>query len=161
MSANPTAASPTIGAEAQSAAPITLTLRRDFPARREIVFAAFTEPERVREWFGPKGFTVPEARIDLRVGGVYRITMRSPDGNDHTVTGVYKEISPPERLVFTWAWATGEMDDADTLVTLIFRDKGETTELILAHEGFPTEDLRDRHNQGWSSSFVCLEKLFA
>ncbi len=134
-----------------------LTISRNFAAARERVFKAFTDPDVLKEWFGPEGFSVPSATVDFRVGGEYRITMRSPEDTDHTVVGIYREIDDPRRLVFTWAWETGDMPDADTLVTLDFADDGEGTAMTLTHEGFPSEDLRDRHNEGWCSSFNCLE----
>lgn len=85
--------------------------------------------------------------------------MRSPEDTNHTVIGVYREIDKPERLSFTWAWETGDMPDAETLVTLDFTEVSEGTELTLTQEGFPTEEFRDRHEQGWTSSFVCLDSV--
>ena len=93
-----------------------LTISRTFAAARARVFKAFTDPDVLKEWFGPEGFSVPSATVDFRVGGKYRITMRSPEETDHTVIGIYREIDEPNRLVFTWAWETGDMPDADTLV---------------------------------------------
>ncbi len=135
----------------------TLVLKRTFAAERDRVFAAFTDPAILSRWFGPEGFSIPEAEVDLRVGGRYRITMRSPENTDHTVIGVYRVIDRPDRLSFTWAWETGDMPDADTLVTLDFAETAGGTELTLTHEGFPTEEFRDRHEQGWSSSLTCLD----
>ncbi|MBL6929656.1 MAG: SRPBCC domain-containing protein [Rhodospirillales bacterium] len=134
-----------------------LTISRTFAADRTRVFKAFTDPDVLKEWFGPEGFSVPSATVDFRVGGKYRITMRSPEETDHTVIGVYREIDEPSRLVFTWAWETGDMPDADTLVTLEFADDGAGTAMTLTHEGFLNEDLRERHNEGWCSSFICLD----
>ena len=125
-----------------------LTISRTFAATRERVFKAFTDPDVLKEWFGPEGFSVPSATVDFRVGGKYRITMRSPEATDHTVVGIYREIDEPNRLVFTWSWETGDMPDADTLVTLDFADDGSGTAMTLTHEGFPSEELRDRHDEG-------------
>ena len=133
-------------------------INRVFAASRDAAFAAFTDPEQLKLWFGPQGFTTPVAEIDPRVGGSYRIEMLSPDGNAHRLSGVFREISPLERLVFTWIWAEGEIAGLETLVTVEFRDRGGETELTLIHEMFPSAEVRDRHTEGWSSSFECLHE---
>ncbi|MBL6945805.1 MAG: SRPBCC domain-containing protein [Rhodospirillales bacterium] len=156
-SATTSATSPTATTDALAIPKLIIT--RNFAAARERVFKSFTDADVLKEWFGPEGFTVPSAKVDFRVGGNYRITMRSPEDTDHTVVGIYREINEPDWLVFTWAWETGDMDDADTLVTLEFADDGDGTEMTLTHEGFPNEDLRDRHNEGWCSSFNCLDSV--
>ena len=136
---------------------ISLTLTRTYAAPREAVFPAWTEPEALKQWFGPTDeFTTPIAEVDLRVGGRYRIGMQPPDQEDlHIVGGVYREINPPEKLVFTWSWEEG-MDVGETLVTVEFRDVGGSTEVVLTHERFPSEEARDKHNEGWSG---CLARL--
>jgi uncharacterized protein YndB with AHSA1/START domain len=79
-----------------------LTLTRVFDAPRELVFQAWTEPEHLKRWWGPRGFTSPVCEVDLRVGGTWKIVMRFPDGvNEHVMQSVYREIVPPERLVFS------------------------------------------------------------
>src|SRR4051812_13099739 len=85
-----------------------LTITRLLDAPRALVFAAWTEPARLAEWFGPRGFSIPSFEMDLRAGGAYRFCMRSPAGVDHWVRGVYREVVPPERLSFTWV-----REDAD------------------------------------------------
>ena len=107
----------------------TLTLTRKFAARPEAVFDAFTIAERFARWWGPRDMTVPDCRIDLRVGGSWRTCMRSAEGTEHCVHGVYREIRRPSRLVFTWAWEQGDMAGVETLVTLEFAAAGEGTEL--------------------------------
>jgi uncharacterized protein YndB with AHSA1/START domain len=139
---------------------IVLELRRTYPTPRERVFRAWTDPEQVKKWFGPKGCTCPEAELDLRVGGRYRFVLEEPDGR-HIVAGEYVEISAPERLVFTWKWEHVPQDSPETLVTVEFLPKGDGTEMVLTHERFPAEDLRDLHNQGWASSLECLDELLA
>ena len=138
-----------------------LRLARTFQAPREVVFRAFTERERLIEWWGPKGFTVPECELDVRPGGAWRTVMRSSEGGEHVVGGVYREVRAPERLAFTWAWETGGRRGHESLVTLEFHDRGGTTELVLTHELFETEDARDRHRQGWTSSLDCLREHLA
>ena len=136
----------------------TLRLTRTFTAPREKVFRAFTDPETLKRWWGPPGYDTPSAEIDLRVGGRYRFAMRKlPDGPILYLAGTYREVRPPERLVFTWRWEA-EPELGDTLVTLEFRDAGGGTEVILTHELFPSQKARDDHSRGWSSSW---EKLAA
>ena len=81
-----------------------LEMERLIPAPPERVFEYWTEPELVAKWFGPGDFDVPSSHLDLRPGGKWRTTIRSPEGKLRTVSGVYSTIDPPRRLVFTWAW---------------------------------------------------------
>jgi uncharacterized protein YndB with AHSA1/START domain len=122
------------------------------------VYAAWTEPEHLKQWWGPEGFVSPSAEIDLRVGGRYRAGMRAPDGTEMAVVGEYTEITPPERIVFTWAWDPPMGGPEETLVTVEFRDLGDMTELALTHERFLSVESRDQHQHGWESTFVCLEQ---
>lgn len=139
---------------------ITLNLTRTYSAPREEVFRAWTEPEALKRWFAPSDeFSTPIAEVDLRVGGAYRIGMKPPDQEDmFIVVGTYREVQPPERLVFTWSWEEG-MDVGETLVTVEFRDLGGSTEVVLTHELFPNEQARDKHNEGWSGCLKRLEKI--
>lgn len=145
----------------------TLQISRTFKANREKVFKAWTTPEALKQWFGPTdGFTVPSAEIDLRVGGKYRIQMKAPDGEVHTVGGVYREVSVPEKLIFTWAWEEGggcgdsaNEPPVETLVTVEFRKKGPSTEVFLTHELFPNSESKDKHDAGWSGCLTRLAKV--
>ena len=142
----------------------TLQITRIFKASRAKVFQAWTDPKVLKQWFGPTDdFSVPVAEVDLRAGGKYRIQMNAPNGETHTVGGVYREVVPPERLVFTWAWESGggcgsSEDEApgETVVTVVFQEKGTDTEVFLTHELFPNAETRDKHNEGWSG---CLNRL--
>lgn len=135
-------------------------LQRTFSAPRERVFRAWTDPDELKKWFGPSDqFTVPTAEVDLRVGGKYRIAMRSPDGNLNVAAGVYREIRPPERLVFTWSWEEGGMDIGETLVTVEFRGAGQSTEVVLTHELLPTDEARKAHGEGWTGCLARLQKI--
>jgi uncharacterized protein YndB with AHSA1/START domain len=125
----------------------SLTVRRTYPAARERVFRAWTDPAALRLWSCPAGFTVAEARVDLRVGGAYRLAMQPAEGEPSIAYGTYREVSPPERLVYTWKWEGGEM--GETVVTVEFRDLGGETEVVLVHELFPSAEVRDHHNEGW------------
>jgi uncharacterized protein YndB with AHSA1/START domain len=134
---------------------VTLEIRRTFAAPRERIFNAWTRSEELRKWFAPGPLTTAVADSDLRVGGRYRITMRGPDGKEHTVTGVYQVIEPPKRLVYTWRWED-KPSAGESTVTVEFNDRGESTEVVLRHEGLPNEKERADHEQGWNG---CLEKL--
>ena len=135
---------------------ITLNLRRTFQAPREKVFRAWTDPEELKKWWGPEGYATPSAEVDLRVGGKYRLGMRKlPDGEIFYLSGIYREVRPPERLVYTWRWEA-QPEHGETLVTVEFREVGDSTEVVLTHERFPTETARDDHNRGWSG---CLDRL--
>jgi uncharacterized protein YndB with AHSA1/START domain len=89
-----------------------------FSVPPERVFEAFTRKEELQGWFGLEGFTVPSVALDPRPGGSYRIEMHSPDGGVHIVVGEYREVRPPEKLVFTWRWLDGSGVGPETLVTL-------------------------------------------
>jgi uncharacterized protein YndB with AHSA1/START domain len=87
--------------------------------------------------------------------------MRSPEGKDHIVSGVYREILPPERLVFTWAWEGEGTRGHETVVTIELAETPGGTRLELTHEGFESETARDLHGEGWSGCFDCLEEALA
>lgn len=133
----------------------TLQLKRTFTAPRARVFKAWTNTEELKKWFAPSDdYSVPFAEVDLKVGGKYRIGMKSPAGDVHTAVGIYREIKNPEKLAFTWTWEGTEMPD--TLVTVEFHDRGQSTEMVLTHELFPSKTEADRHNEGWTR---CLDRL--
>ena len=139
-----------------------LRLTRTFKAPREKVFRAWTVPEEIVKWWGPEGCSSPGAEIDLRDGGRYRIAMTTPEQKEFYSFGEYREVAPPEKLVFTWIWeGPPEMAGVETLMTLEFAEKGDETELTLTHERFPTEQDKKNHEWGWNSCFDCLEKALA
>ena len=149
-------------AKAAGRSRLELVLKRVFDAPRDVVFRAWTDPERRARWWGPKGFTVPEYKMDVRPGGAWRTCMRSPDGEIYWVQGVYREIVAPERLVFTWAWEDEHGNPGhETLVTVEFRARGDKTELTLTHSVFESAKSRDAHKSGWSSSLDCLAEFLA
>lgn len=133
----------------------SLRLTRVFSAPPEEVFEAWTDPEQVTEWLCPGEGVVAKARLDLRVGGRFRIVMRIDD-KDWVHTGEYREIDFPRRLVFTWI--SEATDHHESVVTVELRDKGEKTEMTLIHEGLPGRDAEDRHRSGWTSIFGRLER---
>lgn len=134
-----------------------LRMEREFKAPPERVFAAFTDPRLFAQWWGPEGMACPVCEIDLRVGGKWRTCMRGTMG-EHWVSGVYREIAPPRRLAFTWAWEENGVRGHETLVELEFLPAGGNTRLVLNHRGFESADSRDKHGHGWGSSFDCLDQ---
>jgi uncharacterized protein YndB with AHSA1/START domain len=132
----------------------SLTLKRRLSAPPAKVFAAWTDPEKIKCWFGPPGVETLAAESDARVGGRYRILARSPDGEEHDVGGIYRDVVPNEKLVFTWAWKS--TPERESLVTIELKRDGDGTLLTLTHEQFFDEGARDRHQQGWTGA---LEKL--
>lgn len=133
-----------------------LVIVRHFKASPERVFSAFLDRETLQGWFGPMTMTVPSCATDPRVGGRYRVEMHSPAGTVHTVVGEYKEIAPPERLVFTWAWLKGAGLTNQSLVTIAFKPKDGGTELTLEHTGLATEEIRTGHARGWEGGLDSL-----
>jgi len=143
-----------------------LAITRVFDAPRELVWKAWTEPEYIKKWWGPKNFTAPVVKIDLRVGGKYLYSMRGPDGKDYWGTGVYRDIVPMERLVSTDSFAddkgnvvpashygmTGDWP-LELLVTMTLEEIGGKTRMTLRHEGIPAGMMREMTETGWSESF--------
>jgi len=143
----------------QAATKPSLTLKRRFKAPPAKVFAAWTDPEKIRRWMGPEGVVGLSAEMDARAGGRYRLLMRSPDGEEHDVSGVYREVVPNQKLVFTWAWKS--TPERQSLVTVLLKPDGDGTLLTLTHEQFFDETARDHHRQGWTGSLDKLERFVA
>jgi uncharacterized protein YndB with AHSA1/START domain len=137
----------------------SLTLKRRLAAAPAQVFSAWTDPQKMMRWMGPEGVQALKAEIEPRVGGRYRFVMRSLDGEEHDVSGVYREVVADEKLVFTWAWRT--TPERESLVTVALKPDGDGTLLTLTHEQFFDEEARDRHQHGWIGSLDKLEQSFA
>jgi uncharacterized protein YndB with AHSA1/START domain len=135
----------------------SLTLKRRLNAPAAKVFIAWTDPEKIRRWFGPREAEVLRAESDPRVGGRYRILARTSDGEEHDVSGMFREVVPNEKLVFTWAWRS--TPERESLVTVELRPDGNGTLLTLTHEQFFDEAARDRHQYGWTSTLERLEAM--
>jgi uncharacterized protein YndB with AHSA1/START domain len=130
-------------------------MRRTIPAPRDRVFRAWTDPEELKRWWGPGLFTTPAAEVDLRPGGDYRLVMETPDGEGLVLAGTFREVVPPERLVYTWRWEIGVPDVQESLVTVEFSEVDGATEIALTHEHAPGSVL-DPYQRGWESG---LDKL--
>lgn len=134
------------------------TLTRLLAAPRDLVFRSFVEPERMRQWWVPRGFTMMSCKLDLREGGAWRMTIRDDDtGSLQTEVGVYREIRAPERLAFTHAWvrANGTLTQ-QTLVTATFSEQGARTRVTFRQEDFATAAACQSHEEGWG---VSLDQL--
>jgi len=125
-----------------------MVVRRRMPAPREIVYAAWTDPEGLREWMCPGDIVSAEARLDVRVGGSLYITMRSKE-QVHEHVGIYRVVDPPAKLSFTWSG--GNAGSEITLVTVEFIARGQESELVITHEGFTNADLTQRYEMGWGT----------
>jgi uncharacterized protein YndB with AHSA1/START domain len=145
-----------------------IVITRDFNAPPALVFMCWTEPERVKQWFSPKGFTTTYCEIDLRAGGVCRICMRSPEGKEFWSKCVYREIIEPYRIVHTDAFSDekgnivspkqygmNEWPD-ETIVTINFSEQAGRTKLTLRHSPVKPSKDRDMCQKGWNE---CLDKL--
>jgi uncharacterized protein YndB with AHSA1/START domain len=142
-----------------------IVLTRTFKAPRTLVWDAVTKPEHVRRWYGCAIFTFTTCDIDLRVGGSYRYTLRAEDGVEHIMTGVYREIVQPERIVHTERYETVGFTSPDALVTMTLTEQGGRTRLqtVILH---PNKESRDGHlnsgmENGARETFDRLETLLA
>jgi len=141
-----------------------LTITRTFAAPRDLVYKLFTEPGHLVHWMGPRGFTPMRFTQDARVGGAWRGMLRPDDGGkDLWQGGVFREITPPKRVSYTFAWDEDDHGKPGNvmLVTLDFEDLGGKTRLTFHQSGFTTAGQRDGHNGGWSSSFDRFEEYLA
>jgi uncharacterized protein YndB with AHSA1/START domain len=144
----------------------TLEVRRTFSAPREKVFAAFAVPGQLEQWMcRDAGSHITTHRLqDIRPGGRYLIEVRDPAKNEtYWGQGQYLEVTPPERIRFTWRWTRERPDgenlhaaSPDTEVAVEFRARGSSTEVILTHSGFHDAPTRKEHETGWNG---CLDIL--
>jgi uncharacterized protein YndB with AHSA1/START domain len=138
-----------------------VVVRRVIDASPDKAFRHWTDPEQLRRWWGPGGFTCPEATVDLRPGGTYRLVMQPPgDAPLMSVTGTYQRVDRPSLLVYTWRWDSGPAASEDeSLVTVTFQALGDRhTEVTVTHDRFPSGHDRSPYRSGWEQG---LEKLEA
>lgn len=145
---------------AQADVPV-LNLRRTFKAPRDRVFRAWTDPEKLAKWWGPETRSCPFVQLDPRPGGRWRTCMKAEDGEEAWVQGEYREVDPPRKLVFTWAWENDGVPGQETEVTIEFLDHGAETEMVFCHRGFETAEQARLHNEGWDSSLRCFDAYLA
>lgn len=136
-----------------------LHITRTVAAPRELVWRAWTDPDHLINWFKPRDCELIEPRFDIRPGGSYRCGYTF-DGGPFWLRGVYREITPPERLVFTHGWEneSGEID-LDTLVTVTFTEQDGKTTFVFHQALFDSVENRDSHGEGWGEAFDRLEEL--
>ncbi|MCF3641908.1 SRPBCC domain-containing protein [Rhizobium sp. TRM95111] len=138
---------------------LELYIEHVFDAPVALVFRAWTSPEQLARWWGPKDFTPHSIRMDFRPGGAWSAAIRSPGGQDHAMSGVYREIVENEWLVFTFAWNDEASPIRETLVTVTFESlSASRTRIGFRQSPFETVDERDGHEGGWSE---CLDRLDA
>jgi uncharacterized protein YndB with AHSA1/START domain len=138
-------------------------IERTFRAPARAVFEAWTSAEALRRWYPPGAdWDTPVAEVDLRVGGRLRVVMRSPDGEEFGGGGEFREIAPPTRLVFTWAWDRPDLAPGAQLVEVDFIERPDgTTTVVLTNRGLRDEASRESHREGWEGSFDNLERVLA
>jgi len=143
--------------------PTAIRIERTFTARVDVVFEAWTSAELLRRWYPPGAdWDTPVAEVDLRVGGRLRIVMRSPDGEEFGGGGEYREITPPTRLVFTWAWDRPDVSAGVQLVEVDFTEHADgTTTVVMTNRGLVDEQSRESHREGWEESFDNLARVVA
>jgi uncharacterized protein YndB with AHSA1/START domain len=141
--------------------PDSLQLRRTFAAPRDRVFRAWTDAKQFALWFHPStDHTTIVSQMDLKVGGAYSLEMHHKSGNVHKLSGTYQQIKPPEKLVFTWRWAT-DPPGQESVVSLEFHDLGNATEILLNHGQLPSAESREQHHHGWMGCFEQLQSYLA
>ncbi len=143
---------------------VDVTFTRLLDAPRTLVFKLWTDPVHMARWWGPHGFTNPVCELDVRPGGAIRIDMRAPDGTVHPMTGQFREVTPPERLVFV-AVARDQKGLAllECTTTVTFEDEGGRTRLTVAADGVGLTAIGGQMlggmEQGWTQSLERLADL--
>jgi uncharacterized protein YndB with AHSA1/START domain len=133
----------------------SLQIRRVYKQTVAEVYAAWADPEQMKYWMGASdAFGEAEVTMDVRAGGRYRIVMHPPNGETHRVGGIFQEVVPNRKLVYTWAWES--TPERESVVTVEFKPAGDGTEVLLTHQRFADAEARDKHNQGWNG---CLDRL--
>src|SRR5436189_5641406 len=136
---------------------LSLQIKRHIKAPREHVYAAWTDPVSMKQWFGPENVQTRNLIVDARGGGEFRWDLVNPEGEHMTIRGEYRELQPGKKIVFTWQWQDDEdWKDCVSVVTVELSDRDAGTEVHLTHTRLPSVESRDDHKQGWNS---VLEKL--
>jgi uncharacterized protein YndB with AHSA1/START domain len=137
----------------------SVTLVRRIKASPAKVYAALTQPELMVRWWGPDAGPTLSAEADVRPGGRFSIVFRLLNGDEHSPTGIYQDVVPGEKLVFTWEWAG--MPERKSLVTFLLKRVDDGTELTLIHEQLHDEATRQSHEDGWRGWFDKLAAFLA
>lgn len=134
-----------------------LRITRVVKADPQTVWDAWTQPEHMKAWSCPAPGGLADVTADVRVGGGFTMRM-VVDGNEHNAFGTYREVDEPNRLVYTWDWKEEDVAMGDTVVTVEFKPVDGGTEISLVHDGFPVDEARAGHDEGWG---LCLDLLEA
>jgi len=138
----------------------SLQIKRFINAPRARVYAAWTDPAQLKEWWGPETVRTRNFAADVRVGGKYRWDLINQEDEEMSVFGEYRELVPEKKIVFTWKWDDDDVwENRNSVVTVELFDAAGGTELHLRHEQLPSTESRDRHNEGWNSVLDRLEKF--
>jgi len=151
---------PEMQGEVPAETEFVLRVAKRLKAPRALVYKMFTDGAHLVRWFGPLGHTCVECVVEPRVGGRFYAALTGSDGILRRVEGVFTDVTPEQRLAFTWAWLdeTGRPRDPDlkTIVTITLEAIGDETALNLRHDGFPNAERAGMHGKGWESCFDCL-----
>jgi uncharacterized protein YndB with AHSA1/START domain len=144
----------------------SITITRVFNTPRELVWRRWTDPDQYTGWWGPKDFTAPYAKFDLRPGGKYLYCMRRTDGKEYWGTGIYKEVIETNRLVYTDSFADEHGNvvpgsyygmestlPVEMEVELTLEDLDGKTRMTLEHYGIPEGEMAEQTKAGWNESF--------
>lgn len=139
-----------------------IVMTRVFDAPRPLVFAAFTRPELLKRWFGPRGWSLVVCEVDLKVGGTFRFVLRGPDGAEMGMRGVYRELVPPERSVHMESF--DQFPGESQVTTVLVEQGGKTT--LTATVLYPSQEVRDAvvksgMEHGAAESYDRLAELLA
>lgn len=138
----------------------SLEIVRFINVRANRIYEAWTDPAQLKEWWGPEGVRTRNLTAEVQVGGKYRWDLTSPDGEEMSAIGEYLELIPGKKIVFTWKWEDDEAwDNRTSVVTIELFERDGGTELRFRHEQLPSEESRDRHNEGWNSLLDGLEQF--
>ena len=139
---------------------LSLEIKRLIKAPRDLVYAAWTDPAQLIQWFGPEKVQTRDLIAETRVGGKFRWDLTNSEGEKMTCLGEYRELEPGKKIVFTWQWDDDESwENHTSIVTVELSDADGGTELRLTHEQLPNEASRDGHTGGWNSALDKLEKF--
>jgi uncharacterized protein YndB with AHSA1/START domain len=139
---------------------LSLEIKRLIKAPRDRVYAAWTDPAQLKQWFGPENVQTRELIAEARAGGKFRWDLTNSEGEKMTCRGEYRELQPGKKIVFTWQWDDDETwENHTSIVTVELDDVAGGTELRLTHEQLPNEDSRDGHTRGWNSAVDKLAKF--
>ncbi len=149
-----------MSAELKSDGTVELRMEREFSYPPEKVFEAWLKPESLAKWMGPSDeITVSNIQVDAVEGGIYKMDFNGPENEVNSLHGVYKSIQRYSMLVFTWIWdVPPDATEEETLVSLKFEPTETGTRLTLLHQRFSSEEMRDRHQWGWSQTMDKLER---